>query len=606
MKRWLGLLALLVVLSGCTAKGDTTIDPNATGANGIPLPNQGQGLYDPEHTIETQTGGAIKAYLLGARDSQAFAAMGNDFLLFGKDRLTLLTGENLTEVTTITAPNLPMPGSGMVQVSTEGVAYYNSKSCAVVFVGRNLREYGRLQLSETPTGGAYLTPDWKMLYYCTGEGIRVLDLETGICRTVKAQQTTSQSITGGFLDGTVLRCRMTLTDGTERTIAVSAQTGETLAEGVYLDDLVCAGQQYFMPKQAGTMTEWIFGQGTGQSQNFWPANTENVVPLPESNGAVTVVSMEGGSRLDYYDLTTGKRTASVELPDMTNGKVLTSGKGMVWFSCGGILYRWELALSKIKDEAGYIAPRYTLRDPDEEGLAAFEIRAQALERTYGVEILYWNEVSELAPWDYSFEIEYLTQSYEIGFAGLEAAMAKFPEDFFRKAADRTGSGILRIVLVRGIYGPQEQGTLRPAAGIQYLLDGESYIALSVGTELEQNFYHELGHVIDTKVLSSCSVFYEWNNLNPSGFRYDNDYIANQDRQDGQYLEGENRYFIDMYSMSFPVEDRSRIFEYACMPGNESYFTSQYMQAKLQRVCRGIREAFDLPEGTYIWEQYLVD
>ena len=59
-------------------------------------------------------------------------------------------------------------------------------------------------------------------------------------------------------------------------------------------------------------------------------------------------------------------------------------------------------------------------------------------------------------------------------------------------------------------------------------------------------------------------------------------------------------------MSFPKEDRARIMEYACMDGNESYFTSKTMQKKLRTLCHGIREAYGLadhPEAL-LWEQYL--
>ena len=62
----------------------------------------------------------------------------------------------------------------------------------------------------------------------------------------------------------------------------------------------------------------------------------------------------------------------------------------------------------------------------------------------------------------------------------------------------------------------------------------------------------------------------------------------------------------MYSMSFAIEDRARILEYACLPGNEGYFTSPTMQEKLRRICGGIRQAFALIEESYLWEQYLVN
>ena len=111
-------------------------------------------------------------------------------------------------------------------------------------------------------------------------------------------------------------------------------------------------------------------------------------------------------------------------------------------------------------------------------------------------------------------------------------------------------------------------------------------------------------MIDNRILSTTNAYSQWNSLNPWDFKYDNDYIKNQDRTDRKYLEGEKRHFVDFYSMSFALEDRSRIFEYACMPGNEEIFASKYMQKKLKCVCDGIREAFELTGESYIWEQYL--
>ena len=57
-------------------------------------------------------------------------------------------------------------------------------------------------------------------------------------------------------------------------------------------------------------------------------------------------------------------------------------------------------------------------------------------------------------------------------------------------------------------------------------------------------------------------------------------------------------------MSYPKEDRARIFEYAMLPGKESLFQTEVMQKKLQTVCTGLREAYDLEDSPCLWEQYL--
>jgi hypothetical protein len=111
-------------------------------------------------------------------------------------------------------------------------------------------------------------------------------------------------------------------------------------------------------------------------------------------------------------------------------------------------------------------------------------------------------------------------------------------------------------------------------------------------------------MIETRLLSVSAALYDWDMLNPTGFLYANDYRKNLDRDGSQYLQGANRGFVDQFSMSFEREDRARILEYACMPGNEALFQCKILQQKLQMLCAGIREAFNLNGDTYIWEQYL--
>ena len=112
--------------------------------------------------------------------------------------------------------------------------------------------------------------------------------------------------------------------------------------------------------------------------------------------------------------------------------------------------------------------------------------------------------------------------------------------------------------------------------------------------------------METHILNESIAFDQWNALNPSGFEYDYDYQANAQRDAGVYLRGENKAFIDTYSMSFPKEDRARIMEYAMLPGNQELFRSEILQKKLLTLCQGIREAYGLKksEEVFVWEQYL--
>ena len=124
--------------------------------------------------------------------------------------------------------------------------------------------------------------------------------------------------------------------------------------------------------------------------------------------------------------------------------------------------------------------------------------------------------------------------------------------------------------------------------------------------MAQHLNHELFHIIDSRVLSTCNTYDDWNKLNPKGFSYDTQYTASDSEERNPYLAPENRYFIDLYSMTYPKEDRARIMEYAMLDGQEYLFQSAPMQAKLRKLCLGIRKAFDLEKEpvAYRWEQYL--
>lgn len=604
MKRWIGILILALLLTGCGAQtpapstapsapsttgvpspSETTAPSVATGEPDAALPSEPQSTVDDSATLNSM-----------ASEGCAVAAMGNNLLVFHQDSLSLWNFGSNAPITTAEIPGLPMPGSGMVQIGRESVVYFDADDCTVVFLNEELQKTRSLQVGETVLGSAYLTSDCSKLYFCTTAGIRVLELETGICRNLKLQEDNWLGITGTLMGETALRCQLRQADGSIRTLLISSENGQTLWEGDELNAITGSGQLYCY--DAGS--EWIFGL-VGQQPQLLQA--DDPIALPQISAAVTLTLTEANLTLDLYDLASGRRNASLELSGTTGITGLTAFQGYLWFFADGQLYRWDPSLSPTLDEAIYTAYRYTSNNPDIEGLAIFQARANDLKNHYGIEILIWNDAALAEPAGYTFEIEYRTDAYEAGFAALEAALAQFPDTLPNRAADWTADGTLRIVLVHSITTPSET-VYSTLSGMEYLLDGKVYIVLELGENLERSFYHALFHVIDPLVLSNSIAYYQWNDLNPSKFQYDNDYITNLDRDGSKYLDAGNRYFIDTYSMSYAVEDRARIFEYAILPGNESYFESKHMQAKLQMLCDGLRDVFRLEAESYIWEQYL--
>ena len=595
MKRFLIVIALILLLGGCTGK----VPQSAEGEFTQMPPPVGEGLYDAEHPVEAQTNGAVKAYTFSEQECISIFAMGDHHLLMTKEGITLLKGENLAPSVSVAIQDLQISG---ICVRDNGVAYHDRETGSIVFLNEHLRRTSTLELPENAVGGALIASDWSKIYYCTEDGLKVLDVGTGIASILLAYEAQWQGISGSFQDGSVLRCSFLTPENTVRTVAVSAQTGTLLAEGDHLLSLLGSGQNYFLEMQTDETREYIFGTGQEQPCNFFPAESADVIALPDADRILQIVLAEQGVTLDCYQMHDGKRIARVYLSDITQVSCIGAQDQRIWLSSGDMLYCWDTSKSAIMDETAYWAYRYNRNDPDEAGLQLVGDRLEEMQQQYGVQILYWDEPERLAPWEYVFETEYIPENYQRYLEELENVLKQFPQDFFSKAARWTNSGQMHIVLVRGIYGAAEG--YESASGIFYDLNGEAYLALSLQDGVAQNFYHVIGHMVDTKVLSTCDAYTNWKDLNPWDFKYDNDYIKNQDRTGTKYIEGEKRYFVDHYSMSFAVEDRARILEYACMPDNEEVFASKYMQKKLKTVCAGIRQAFELPEGEYLWEQYL--
>ena len=227
-----------------------------------------------------------------------------------------------------------------------------------------------------------------------------------------------------------------------------------------------------------------------------------------------------------------------------------------------------------------------------------------MSQRFGVEILVWKDAVAEQPWDYDLEPEYLVSVIQRELKLLEQRLSYYPGNILPDTASHfTG---LRICLVRAITGTAESGSLDSATGLQFLIGTDAYVALAAGEYSDRALYHELFHVMETHILNESIAFDQWDALNPAGFSYDYDYRANAQRDAGVYLEGENRAFVDTYSMSFPKEDRARIMEYAMLSGNQELFRGQIMQEKLKTLCQGIREAYGLKKSseTFLWEQYL--
>ncbi|MBQ7801493.1 MAG: hypothetical protein IJ375_04110 [Oscillospiraceae bacterium] len=604
MKRIFPLIILLLALSGCGTQKTIPAETLFPAETVTPEPT---GFYDPDSALEAATGGAVQAYPLNRSDCYGLLPMGEDLLLFtGTDRTTLVkvSGANLYITAEAELDCAILPDSCGVQASEKGLTFYDEASLELVFLDTGLKEVSRVALPGDIQGSPALSADRKSLYYCTADALRVLDLETGFQKLLKEMFFADQTVLGLHCGGTVVEC------GTgSGTLYVSAETGETLWEALEEIALSTDGDAYFVSRLDGVYQELLVGTtDIGPYALYFEDPHAAATPLLEAGAAVLASSAEDGSAvtLHYFDLTSGKRTAALELAGSGVPRSVWADPetAVVWllryddgYGCDTLLC-WDPAASPTGDENVYLSSRYTYSEPDTEGLARCQEKAAELSIRYGVDVRVWNDAAAEAPADYSLTAEYQVPVIWESLELLDEALSAYPSGFLKELA----GGTLRLCLVRYISGSPDD-----VAGIQYWTDRDTTcVCLRSDGQLAPNLYRELFHVIESRVFSTCSAYDDWDELNPEGVEYTFSELSDPGQADAALTEGPDRAFIDTASMGFPREDRARIMEYAMMPDNGEVFTSPILQSKLRTLCRGIREAFDLEdsEERFLWEQYL--
>lgn len=582
------ILLLMLMFTGCGADTEETGVPTTEAPAAATEP---AGSYQPGSTLEMFTGGALRAYPQEIPDIYAIAAAGSDVLVFsGRENTTLtrLTGENLFRIAERTLDVRLDPDDPSLLVTADRLVYYDESSREYVWLDESFREFSRLKLPEDMVGRPVITADRLKVWYACADGVRMMDAETGISRLVKQITRENQAVTDLLLDGSVVALRA------DTTMYLDAQTGALLKEVEGAPSLYSDGQRYWGSLDGAG----IFGTVDSRTRQLFPEDGETVF-LKEAPGAVSYGQTEDRWRLHWYDLTTGTRTAAVNIPEtvVPSRYALDGENGRLYFLYYGqaesqILCRWDMDRSRTGDERDHSQIYYTREDPDTEGLARCAARAAALSAQYGVEIKIYEDGAELENPALAFDICWQVGQTEAMLDSLESLLSCLPENFLTQTMETMG-GSLSLHLLGSVEGTEAD------LGAQFWEDQDAHILLAPGEDFAAAFLHGLYHTMETRLLSRSVALYRWDELNPKGFAYGSaaeEYI----------LEDTTRAFIDSYAMSSNREDQARIFEFACLEGNEDFFRSAAMQKKLKAVCTAIREAWGLKKSpdTFLWEQYL--
>ncbi len=593
MKRLLLLVLCLVLLSGC--QEDTAGEPTAS-----TTPEVTQPQYLPQGAVVADKG--LQSYGI-SQNVELLAPMGQELLLVGTEdsqlHLTLISG---SEPVVRCQRKLEQEAKldAAFRVSANGIAYYSPIDNSLVILDRNLQEAARIQLPQDNQGSPVVSEDFFQIYYCTADQVRVLELQTGVSRLLKQHACQSQFPLALVAEDQLLVCQVMAEDG-EQIVFIDTEDGRTLGATTACSVFLAGDEGYYMQRMDGLVEEYLCGGYNTQVQAFaLPREGRSFSYVPGSHTMVVGQTTQDYILLDAYSLTSGKSYSWTMISGASCVHSFAARENILWFIAendqGASLCRWDTAATAAQAGESYLTQRYTAQYPDEERLAALQARADALGQTYGVKITVLPE-DVPQPEDYTLTTEYQPEALEKGLAMLETALPRFPEGFFERIVEDTGNQALTIAFARDISDDQQS--------LQYWLGADAYIAITLGEDMEQLFYHELCHVLDAFIFANSRDLDVWNKLNPEGFEYDYSYDAYMSHGT-EYLEGKGQAFVDNFSRTYPKEDRARVFEYAMMPDKEASFDSEIMQEKLYLLSFSIRDAFNWKrdERAFPWEYYL--
>lgn len=603
-------LLLCLLLCGCAAEAppaETTL-PEA-----IPpvLQEAKEGL---EHTY----GHDLDCFPLDIPKVQGIRATPQGILVFsgyGSTTLTLMDTDSLQPKASTTLAWEMNAGDPSLQFWEDGFSIFDPVSREMVMLDFSLQETRRIAFPKDMLGSPLFSEDRRILYYPAANAILAWDLESGIHRRIKELSCPEKTLVGLHCSGTILQCRI-MKGEKVRTLFLSSDTGQLIREIDGDVDLTTDGNTFYTVLPGSSGLSLVFGtQGQTPRELYPQLPSDSCIYLPQLDAAITVASAGHGCQMDIYLLNAGTLAASLTLEAYhTPSHIQSDESGNICFllydpeyDCS-VICRWNPSHLtdgfSFQSAANFTDAYYTADAPNRSALAQCQALADQIGQKHGIRILVWQDAADAQPWDYILEPEHRPRIIQKELQLLDQQLSTYPEGFLEETASHFSG--LTFCLVRSISGSPASGSLDTATGIQFFEENEAYLAIAAGKYAGQALHHELFHIIETHILSHSNAFDHWDSLNPAGFSYDYSYATNAGRDSGVYLTGEQRAFVDTYSMSYPKEDRARIMEYAILPGNQRLFQSKTMQKKLLTLCQGIREAYHLEDSpeTFLWEQYL--
>lgn len=569
MKKVLFALTLALLLTGCAAKEpDTTTPPSSE--------PPATGVYQENSSLEQATNGAVGVYH-SPESLEALGDFGDSLLLLGQKNLYTLSADG-----TLSAP-IPLSGTpdgANTAISSEGCVYFDRESKSFLVLDKNLALVNQVALPKD-AGEFCISPALDRVFYTTGQDLRVLEFSTGESRLLnkQARKIIPETVLFG---GEMVQCR--LENG--EILFLSAETGELQGRDGAETEVLAAGDYFYVTRTDGIVPERLFGTLGGVTKQI---NTE--ITEPVLLGKYLYSAGDGV----LYDLDAGREIAAMTLPETVRPKSWTLQGDAVWFydASTGEICRWDYAKSASSGKDGAVTVRYTADAPDENSLETCRREAARLNKAYGVNIVFW-EGLPIFPENVEFEKEYQVPAIRQALSDLGAALARFPEGFLQALGEKNADGTVNIAIVRSFPDGSDSLTVWPEAS--------AWMLLAVGEDLTTEFYKNLSYVLDNYIIAHSLLLDDWNSLNLEGFRYS----LSRTPVDDAVTEGDNAAFLNPAATTYPRQDRAELFAYAMTAEDGEKLEAPALHAKLEALCRAIRDAFGWQDvdTTFPWERPL--
>lgn len=560
---------------------------------------------------------------------QDLAPLGEHLLLYGSEPasggggmgvdlavLSLETGGVLHEMV---LPDIGLPG---VQVWGSVVAVADWMDGDIYLLDDTLDIILEYRPERSAYGGAYVSPDLNTVYYVTQmDGIQVVDLNSGETRTLLEN---TWGLYSAGLCGDAVSLSYTDLETQMSCCAVldlAAGTVEEIPfEGSFYN-VECSGDLW-MAGVMGADGAYYLGRSERPNVFYFRTNSGMVNLLNDPSRILfTEYDENGNGVLSLYEADgtfLSRCSLATDWSGPYSDPTWSEKDGGYYFlvtdyTGKDLLLFWDLAVPLAGENLELVSAYEGTPEPEGAVSQSLYDRADRIQEKYGFEVLIaeqcrqefnqFTAVREMSEW-------YITAALD----DLETVLASYPEGL----TEQLLYGVQREIEVHLVGSltktdlPEQVSGFSTFSGFVSAGVGKSVLVVDITRpgSLKQTLYHEMTHLIDHKLafdagLREDAVYSEegWNALNPEGFVYPDTY---DELPMEIFTDGYESWFIDTYSRTYAKEDRARIMEYAMMGNEWAFSASPGRMAKLEYLCRCIRDCFDTtgwPEQTQ-WEMTL--